>query len=159
MRHEDDTIKPNKNDDDENEMKDVEPETDKVLDTTPIVIESMDQANHTNMETTDNSDMVENFKQNMEFKLKNDVFQKRFDKDDPNNPNQNTNDMKDVDDPNIPDEFVKQDEDKKYFLIKDFFLQSRLTKLYPHLFINSALDWSRPRPRLLSEKEAMHKML
>ena len=40
-------------------------------------------------------------------------------------------------------------------MIKDFFLLSRLTKLYPHLFINSALDWTRHRPRMLKEKDAM----
>ena len=44
-------------------------------------------------------------------------------------------------------------------LIPDFFMNSRLTKMFPHLFTNSAGDWTAPRPRLIEEKEAMHRIL
>ena len=49
--------------------------------------------------------------------------------------------------------------ENKFFLIKDFHMFSRFTKLFPHLFVNSALDYTTSRPRMITEKEAIDRML
>ena len=61
-----------------------------------------------------------------------------------------TSDMKDVDE----DKPVNKD-----FIIKDIFMVSRLTRLFPHLFINSACDWTHPRARKITQDEAMKRIL
>lgn len=150
------------NDEDDNlgDNIDKDKEEHEELDQTPIEIVNMNNANHTNMESVAEGDMVQNFRQNMKFKLETDQAAKRMNKNHDNemndcegsNINNTNNDDVDCDNNN-------EENENKFMLIKDFYLFSRFTKLFPHLFINSALDWTRPRPRMISEKEAIHKMM
>ena len=54
-----------------------ETEQDCIIDTSPIFIENMNKAQHTNMETLADGDMVQTFRQNMRFKIENDHANKR----------------------------------------------------------------------------------
>jgi hypothetical protein len=82
--------------------KENEHEKEEELDVEPIYIESMSKAKHSNMETTGESDMVDNFRQNLKFKLDNDLHTKRSDNNDIQKPeddqNQNNNEMTDIED-------------------------------------------------------------
>ena len=74
----------------------------------------------------------------MKFKLETDQAAKRFyqnidnEMNDCEGSNINNNISKDVDGDNNNEE-----NDNKFMLIKDFYLFSRFTKLFPHLFIHS----------------------
>ena len=128
IKHEDDK-KCCKNDTD-NESKDNEniEKAQEPIDSTPIEIESMSQAMHSNMETLAETDFIQDFQQNIKFKLATDTSSKRIN---------TNNDVNIENDANTLDDNEKE---SKFFLIKDFHMFSRFTKLFPHLFINSALD-------------------
>lgn len=126
-----------------------------MIDTAPIFIENMNQAKHTSMETLADGDMVQNFRQNMKFKIETDQANKRFNK----NEDIGMNGINNDDQNGIEINDNKEEGENKFMLIKDFYLFSRFTKLFPHLFINGALDWTMPRPRMMSEREALDKML
>ena len=147
IKHEDDkkccqNDTENKVKDNENIGKDPEP-----IDSTPIEIESMSHATHSNMETLADTDFIQDFQQNIKFKLATDNTSKRIN---------TNNDGKDENDSNKLDD---NDPENKFFLIKDFHMFSRFTKLFPHLFVNSALDYTTSRPRMITEKEAIDRML
>ena len=140
----------------------------------------MKNAIHTNMESVISEDVVDMFKQNIKFMQHTDHLEKRNNVDVVENlnfedklindhkPNTNQPENNNIDD-NQP-EFIDQPIDpitnenvkkanKKFFLIKDFTLLSRFTKLFPHLFVNSALDWTRPRLRMITKDEALKRIL
>ena len=122
----------------------------------------MDLANHTNMELLPDGDMVQTVKENFKFKMETDQPNKRFESNENNEMKdceKNKNYFEQVKETLVDDKDNENETEKKFMLIKDFYLFSRFTKLFPHLFINGALDWTKSRPRMLSEKEAINKML
>ena len=107
----------------------------------------MNNAIHSNMESNIQEGLVETFANVMKFKCQTDIHTKR--KNDNYTEVDNDNSMKDInnseneipnnlpnDENNKQNQKVKDPNDKKYYLIKDFFLKSRLTKFFPHLFTN-----------------------
>lgn len=91
VKHEDDKKEEN-SDNNMNDVEETEKDCEPPLDTTPIEIESMSKAKHTNMETMAEADFVQEFRQNIKFKLATDTPNKRFD-----STENNDNEMKDVD--------------------------------------------------------------
>jgi hypothetical protein len=129
----------------------------------PIIIKSMNLATHSNMETTIDADLVDTFKDGMKFLNRTDP---RFNQENQNNSNLNppdlNNNIPNID-PNVDHDLnvtipLNDNPDRK-ILIKDFFLNSRLSKFFPHLFVNYALDYTHIRKRKISEKEAIDKMI
>ena len=87
----------------EDEQKEDGPEI--PLDTTPIEIDSMQQAMHSNMETTAESDFVQDFRQNMKFKMATDIPTKRIE----NQSNQSPEElMKDIENNGSDNEDAKK---------------------------------------------------
>ena len=146
VRHGDDNINnsdlPNTNDDNQNEKP--------LNDSEPIEIESMKTATHSNMETSIEGDLYETMRQNIEFRRRTDQnFNQLYPEgttinfpvvnDNINannagisNDNININNNGNEFEENIP---LNDNTDRK-ILVKDFFLKSRLTKFFPHLFVN-----------------------
>ena len=123
----------------------------------------MKNATHSNMENIIEEDMVENFRKNLKFQRRNNH---KFNEDQANSGNNINNDINESNisnnqnnENNNSQEIPLNDNPDRKIIIKDFFLNSRLTKFFPHLFINYALDFTHYRKRQITEKEATNKML
>ena len=122
----------------DNEVRNVPDINDPVRDTTPIIINELDNQNILHMESETSPDLIKDFTENLEAIVNNQKLKER---------------MNNQENPNLS-------EDKnKSILIKDYFLRSRYTKLFPHIFTNSACDYTHPRPRNITEREALDRIL
>ena len=123
-----------------------------------------DDATITNTESDNDPDLKNQIANTLKFhlqtqnnmKIQNElVINEPDNNDEDNTENSNENPTN----PNPTNQKYQRKNRNNQILIPDFFMHYRLTKLFPHLFSNTACDWTARRPRLITEKESMHRIL